>query len=233
MLVACSSSDDTSERAADSAATTTAASATTVPTTVPATTAPPSSAQGLDVAGCPVSDEVFCATAVEVVDALAAGDAAALVGLSRVDRIECADMNVAYVPGCATAAVLEGHGLSDASLVVDVVGDRAYQDWLTALTANLDVAYEDDLGTGAVEVIGIGTCGPDEPGRRTYHVAWTAGLRVDDASAERVLGSFELTFVDDWRIALSYLGSLEDWEAAQPAPLDDAFCEAGRSPWRG
>ena len=70
------------------------------------------------------------------------------------------------------------------------------------------------------------------PGRRTYHLAWTAGQRegVPDAS-QRVLGSFELTFDSDWRIALTYLDELQRWESAQPEPLEDAFCEAGRSAW--
>jgi hypothetical protein len=80
--------------------------------------------------------------------------------------------------------------------------------------------------------VGIGTCGPNELGRRTYHVAWTAALRDGATPAERMLGSFELTFVDDWRIALSYVGSLTDWEAAQSDPLEEAFCAAGRSPWQ-
>ncbi len=184
-------------------------------------------------AGCPVRDESLCGTAIEIVEALVAGNAAALYDLSRVDRIDCVDMNVEYVPGCATADVLEGHGLSDASLIVDIVDDEAYRSWLTAVTTALDPDFADDQGSGAVEVIGIGTCGPDEPGRRTYHVAWTAGLESDENVSERVLGSFELTFVDDWRIALSYVDTLADWEAAQSDPFADAFCEAGRSPWRG
>jgi len=62
------------------------------------------------------------------------------------------------------------------------------------------------------------------------------------APAERLLGSFELTFEDDWRIALWYLGPLDEWELwylgpldewelEKPDPLELAFCEAGRTPW--
>jgi hypothetical protein len=45
------------------------------------------------------------------------------------------------------------------------------------------------------------------------------------------VGSFELTFRDDWRIALSYLDTLERWKEADQDPFTDSFCEAGRNPW--
>ena len=51
------------------------------------------------------------------------------------------------------------------------------------------------------------------------------------APSERVLGSFELTFESDWRIALWYLDPLSTWVAEQTDPLELAFCEAGRTPW--
>ena len=87
------------------------------------------------------------------------------------------------------------------------------------------------LGDGGVRVIGVGTCGPDVPGRRTYHLAWTAGLSDGADASQRVLGSFEFTFDNDWRIALTYLDVLERWEAEHSNPLTDSFCEAGRTPW--
>ena len=180
-----------------------------------------------DAEGCPVSDDAFCTTALEVVEALQAGDADALFELSRDDRLVCAEVATEYFPDCVTDdTVLKGHGLSGPDFVVEVVDADAYRGRLDALVNGIDPSFTDELGDGDVRLIGVGTCGPDSPGRRTYHLAWTA------ASGERMLGSFELTFEDDeWQIALWYLGSLEEWEAEQANPLQLAFCEAGLSPW--
>lgn len=164
--------------------------------------------------GCPIDDEAACGIAVEAANALAAKDAGRLVELSRTDTITCSEVARDYFPGCAKAQTLEGHGLSDAELTVEFVDEDAYE-------ARVDSLLETIIEP--VEILGIGTCGPDEPGRRTYHVAWTSGSN---------LGSFELTYVDDWRIALPYFDSLANWESQQGDPLRNAFCEAGRSPWR-
>ena len=69
---------------------------------------------------------------------------------------------------------------------------------------------------------GVGTCGPDVPGQRTYHLAWSFG---------EYLGSFELTYADEWRIALIYLGERSSWETENPDGLGDLFCSAAASPW--
>jgi hypothetical protein len=226
VVASCASDDDVTEPTSSTTAST--VEATTPATTTSATT----TTVMLDTSRCPVRDAAFCATAVDVADALAAGDAGRLLELSRVDRIECADVEVEYFPGCSTNDVVEGHGLSGPDFIVDLVDRDRYMDWLVTTTTGIDASFTDDLGDGAVQLVGIGTCGPDQPGRRTYHVAWTAAIRVGDTPADRMLGSFELTFADDWRIVLSYIGSLTAWEAAQPEPLDEAFCAAGRSPWR-
>ncbi len=127
--------------------------------------------------------------------------------------------------------MLRGHALSGPDFVVEVVDEEGYREQLQAITSNVDPSYSDELGDGALRVIGVGTCGPDIPGRRTYHLAWTAAVSETGAPAERILGSFELTFADEWKIALWYLGPLEEWEIEQPEPLELAFCEAGRTPW--
>ena len=185
-----------------------------------------------DAAGCPVTDVVFCQTAVEVIGALQAGDSDGLFELSRSDRLVCADVNQDYFPGCEEADVLEGHGLSGPTFIVDVVGDAAYRQRLEDVVSGIDPSFEDEIGTGDVRVLGVGTCGPDIPGRRTYHLAWTAAVGEGGAPAERVLGSFELTFDEEWKVALWYLGPLDEWEQEQPPdPMSLAFCEAGRSPW--
>ena len=46
-----------------------------------------------------------------------------------------------------------------------------------------------------------------------------------------MLGSFEFTSDNDWRIALTNLDVLERWEAEHANPLEDSFCEAGRNSW--
>lgn len=181
-------------------------------------------------ATCPVSDDAFCETAVEVIRALQVGDAARLFELSREDRLVCAELNTEYFPGCERDDVLEGYGLSGPDFTVDVVDAARYRARLETVVGSLDPSFADDVGSGAVRIVGVGTCGPDIPGRRTYHLAWTAAAG-EGGPAERVLGSFELTFDDEWRIALWYLGPLDEWEAEQPDPLELAFCEAGRSPW--
>ncbi len=185
----------------------------------------------LDPSGCPVADESFCVVAADVGNALAAGDVDRLLALSRVDRIVCADVAIEHFPGCTAGGVLEGHGVSNADQLVELVGDSEYRAHLDEILGALDPAYSDEHGTGDVRLLGVGTCGPDQPGRRSYHVAWTAAMDLD-AGTERVAGSFELTFRDNWRIALSYLDTLERWEQTDQDPFSDAFCEAGRNPWQ-
>lgn len=222
LLAACGSAGDPESRPSPSTAATSETAAS------PAPTGP----FAYDASGCPVDDEAFCATAVEAIEALEAGDAEALFALSREDRLVCAKVNQDYFPGCETDDVLVGHGSSGATFVVEVLGGDAYRDQLGAIVTNMDPTFADELGDGSVQVIGVGTCGPDIPSRRTYHLAWTAAVSEGGAPAERLLGSFEFLFKDDdWRIALWYLDRLEEWEAEQSDPLELAFCEAGRTPW--
>ena len=186
----------------------------------------------VDASGCPVADESFCAVAVEVGNALVAGDVDRLVALSRMDEIVCADVAVEHFPDCTTGGVLRGHGLSDASQLVELVGDTEYRAELDEKLSAFDTTYSDEHGTGAVRLLGVGSCGPDQPERRSYHVAWTAAMDLD-ADSMRVVGSFELNFKDDWQVVLTYVDTLEHWEQAHQDPFTDAFCAAGRNPWHG
>ena len=185
----------------------------------------------VDRSGCPVEDEAFCEVATEAANALVAGDDQALLALSRQDTIVCDDVVIEYFPQCEAGATLHGYGLSGPQFIVDLVGEEAYVDHLDEITDRVDPAFTDELGDGAVRILGVGTCGPDEPSRRTYHLAWTAAYRSDDGEAERILGSFEFTLDDDWRIALTYAGTIGDWQAEHPDALDEAFCEAAQTPW--
>jgi hypothetical protein len=186
----------------------------------------------LDPSGCPVDDDAFCGTAIDVATALNHRDGGSLVPLSRPTTIDCDEVAREYFPACASEDVLRGYGISGANFLVEVLGKGAYRQQLETVIGAIDPSYSDGLGAGSAQVLGVGTCGPDIPGRRTYHLSWTAAAAESGGAAERVLGSFELTFEDDeWRIALWYLDTLERWEAEQTDPLTSAFCEAGLHPW--
>jgi hypothetical protein len=180
----------------------------------------------------PVEDAAFCAIAADVGNALVEGDIAGLMALSRIDTIVCADVSAEYFPGCARADTVVGHGVSDAGLLVTMLETPGYRDRLRTVVGAVDPTFTDEFGDGAVRLLGVGTCGPDVPGRRSYHLAWTAAIR-SDGEPRRMVASFELTYADDWRIALWYLDPYEAWVAAGQDPLRDAFCEAGRHPWGG
>jgi hypothetical protein len=184
-------------------------------------------------AGCPVSDDAFCDTATRIGRALLERDAAALLGLSRSDTIDCAKVAREYFPGCADADALTGYGLASADFIVEIVPRSAYARRLEDVVSGIDPAFTDELGGGSPTVIGVGTCGPAIPRRRTYHLAWTAAID-DGGGVERHLGSFEVGFDGrDWKVILWYLDTLEAWEMEQPDPLSFSFCEAGLNPWNG
>ena len=182
-------------------------------------------------AGCPVTDDAFCDTATRIGRALLERDAAALLRLSRSDTIECASIARQFFPGCADVDAITGYGLSSAAFVVELVPRSVYGRRLDAVISGIDPAFTDELGGGSATVIGVGTCGPDIPRRRTYHLAWTAAIDEGDG-AERHLASFEVGFDgEDWRVILWYLDPLETWEAEHPDPMTLSFCEAGLHPW--
>ena len=200
-----------------------------VSTTSPTATPEPT----ISEAGCPVTDNAFCDTATQIGRALLDRDAAALLQLSREDTIECARVERQYFPGCADADVLTGHGLSSADFIVDVLPRSAYALRLEEVISLIDPSFTDELGGGSATVIGVGTCGPDIPLRRTYHLAWTAAIDEGDG-AERHLASFEVGFDgEDWEVILWYLDPLEVWEEEHPDPMALSFCEAGLHPWSG
>ncbi len=148
----------------------------------------PSGTPTYEVSGCPVPDEAFCATAIEVIDALRSADVDRLIDLSREDRLVCAELAVEYFPMCEQDDVLEGYALGGSDFIIEVVDDDGYRSQLEAIIPNIDTSFSDELGDGSVRVIGLGTCGPNEPGRRTYHIAWTAAVGEAGAPAERLLG---------------------------------------------
>ena len=217
-------------------------SATGAPAGSPATIAPSSSPPAtpaatevgsigpFSAAGCPVPDPAFCTPAAAVAEAIVAGDTAAIVELSRPDVFRCADLDASIFTGCQSADVLEGHPIGTASGSIEVFPPAAYGQELDATVEAIDPAFSDDAGTGEARVLGTSSCGPDDPERHSYYVAWTAGLGAGSGDAERVVGLYEFTFRDDkWLVGILYLDSVDAWQARHDEPLRDVGC--GISPW--
>ena len=62
----------------------------------------------------------------------------------------------------------------------------------------------------------MGTCGPDDPDRRSYHLAFEGGER---------LGSLELVWRDgDWRIGMLFADTEEGWKRQFADPEAELAC---------
>jgi hypothetical protein len=149
---------------------------------------------------CPIQDRGFCEVGVVTVNAIVAGDAEALVGVSRPREYDCGGIVREIFPGCETAEVLNGYLFSTGSypttMTVDVLSQGEYLDRLQRLFASVDAGYEDTDGDGGPSVIGIKKCGG------SWTVAWTAAVRDGDEPAERTGAFFEFVTsgpdTDDW-----------------------------------
>lgn len=181
---------------------------------------------------CPVRDPQFCAVAVNVANAIVSRDTETLVLHSRPERFVCEDIQSELFPACTTHDVLQGYSIVGADLMAEVVPEDAYRDRLEAIFANVDPSFSDNYGGGSAEVLGIGRCGGD-----TYDIAWTAGVSGGDATAERVLASFELSRVSGpWLIELWLVDRLETWRSYDPfLSMEDIIasvgCDAASRPW--
>ncbi len=179
---------------------------------------------------CPVPDPAFCTPAAAVAEAIVAGDTPSIVELSRPDVFRCADLDASIFTGCQSADVLEGHPIGTASGSIEVHPPADYADELDATIEAIDPAFRDEAGSGEARVLGTSACGPDDPERRSYYVAWTAGIGAGSGDAERVVGLYEFTFRDDqWLVGILYLDSVAAWQTRHDDPLRDVGC--GISPW--
>lgn len=108
----------------------------------------------------------------------------------------------------------------------EVLRPRAYRAQLQAILDGVDPHFADDHGAGAFSVLGVGTCGPEDLARRSYHLGFTAGASAGEGSAaERILGSFEFIHRQGrWWAGLWYLDTLEEWEAVSPDPFASIAC---------
>jgi hypothetical protein len=151
----------------------------------PSPTVTSTGVQTLTRGGCPVPDDAFCDTATRIGRALVERDAADLLRFSRSTTLDCAEVAREYFPDCSDANdVLHGYGLSGADFLVDMVPRAEYGQRLDEVVAGIDPSFSDELGDGSPSLIGVGTCGPDIPGRRTYHLAWIAALGTDGGGGE-------------------------------------------------
>ena len=214
-----------------SAAPTVSAAPTASPSTAPSAgqtpSALPSEAGSLGpfpVTGCPVAEPAFCAPASELAQAVVDRDSNTIVGLSRADTFRCAELDASIFPACDTADVLEGHPLGTARGTIEVYAAVPYQGELDALHMAIDPAYTDEAGDGRARVLGTSACGPDDPARRSYYIAWTAAREVA-SGAERLIGLYEFTFRDDgWRVGIHYVDTIEGWRIRHANPLGEIAC---------
>jgi hypothetical protein len=198
--------------------------------TAPVATAPPPTR--LAGPGCPVDDADFCRPALVAANALLAGDPAALRGVSAVETFTCDDMPAGMVPACRPGAVLRGHGVHSVASKISVVPARDYPRWLDAMLRRVATDFGDDRGPGRVVVLGVGTCGPADPQRRSYHVAFTAALTGPAGEpARRFLGSLEFVMREGrWVTPLMYLDAVDAWRSEYRDPFRDFACGNVR-PW--
>ena len=202
----------------------------------PTVSAPASAAPGIGsngpfpLTGCPVEDEAFCAPAATLATAIVARDADAIVELSRPDVFRCDEVDASIFTGCASADVLEGHPIGTAGGPIEVFAATDYLAELDTTMAAIDPTFADAAGSGEARVLGTSACGPDDPARRSYYVAWTAALRPDGGDPERVVGLYEFTFRDDaWLVGILYIGTIAAWAESSADPLRDVGC--GITPW--
>jgi hypothetical protein len=161
-------------------------------------------------AGCPVDDPAACERAALAATALEEGDTAALVELSYADTFACDDLPAELFPDCAPGETLEGHAVTGADGKIGILSAEDYAARLAEL--------------GEVTVAGVGTCGPEDPDRRSYHLAfWTA----DGAGG----GSLELVRREgEWSLGIVYADTLESWRTVYDDPETELAC-GNVQPW--
>ena len=195
--------------------------------------APPASPTpaAFEASGCPIDDAEACHALSTAATALSSANVAALARLSRSDRFECADLLTEIFPACVEAGVLRGHAVASSAPIFEVLSPSAYRSQLQAILRHVDPSFSDDHGTGSIEILGVGTCGPADLPSRSYHLGMTMAVSENGAPAERLLGSFELIYRDGrWWISVWYLDTLEAWTRSSPDPFSTIAC-GNMLPW--
>ncbi|MGH3058507.1 MAG: hypothetical protein ACRDPP_09715 [Gaiellaceae bacterium] len=161
------------------------------------------------VAGCPVDEPALCERAAPAANALEEGDVAHLVELSHLDSFACDDLPAELFPDCSPGETLEGHAFTGADGTIAVLSPEEYEARLAELA-----------GFDEVTVTGVGTCGPDDPARRSYHLGYLAERR-----GERWGGSLEFVLRDgEWSIGLVFADSIDRWKTQYSEPESQLAC---------
>jgi hypothetical protein len=154
------------------------------------------STEAYPAAACPVDDAALCGRAAAAAAALDAGDARRLAELSYADEFRCDELPAELFPDCAPGKVMRGHPVTDGGGDIHVLTKDEYRSELGRL--------------GEAAVLGVGTCGPDDPDRRSYHLAFEADDR---------LGSLELVRRGgEWSVGMLFSDTEDGWKGA----FDDA-----------
>ena len=153
-------------------------------------------------AACPVDDAALCGQAAAAANALDAGDVARLVELSYADEFRCDELPAELFPDCAPGKLLEGHAFTDAQGEIRILTGADYRTELGRL--------------GEATVLGVGTCGPDDPDRRSYHLAFEGDER---------LGSLELVLREDaWSVGMLFADTEAGWKKQFADPRAELAC---------
>jgi hypothetical protein len=181
----------------------------------PEATTGTASAARFEAEGCPVDDAEFCERAASAANALVAGDTARVVELSYADSFPCDDLPPELFPDCSSGRTLEGHALTGADGKITILPPAEYEARLAELTGSAEVA-----------VTGIGTCGPDDPARRSYHLGYWAVQPAETGSEEKRWGG-SLEFVlreGEWSNGLDFADSIQGWKRQYDDPETELAC---------
>ena len=194
------------------------------PATTPTTAAP--QLTHFAAGGCPVADAAFCGRASAAANALVAGAVDALMALAGTETFTCDEMPAGMVANCRPGVVLRGLATFAVETQMTVATVAEFRQRLADIMARTDIAHTDDHGTGRWTVRGVGTCGPADPQRRSYHLAFTVALRGDGgAASERWLGSLEFALRDGvWVFGLMYLDTVAHWRLEHADPFRQTAC---------
>lgn len=139
-----------------------------------ATVEPTAEAGAFSAADCPIDDAEFCEVAVDVANALVAGDEDAIGQVSAEQEIDCEEVAVEAFPECAPGETLTGFVTSAAQgeNIVRALGD--YTSFVGTLLDSVDPAASDPEGSGEMQILVVGPRGDG------YDMLATAILNVED-----------------------------------------------------
>jgi hypothetical protein len=166
------------------------------------------STEAYPAAACPVDDAALCGRAAAVAGALDTGDVDRLVELSHADEFRCDELPAELFPDCAPGKALDGHAFTDGQGEIRILTEERYRSELARL--------------GKAAVLGVGTCGPSDPDRRSYHLAFEGGGK---------LGSLELVHREGaWSVGMLFADTEAGWERQLTDPRSELACGNVR-PW--